>query len=54
MLTIDGNYLEGGGQIVRTALALSILTQKPFTVNNIRANRPQPGLKNQHLYGIRA
>ncbi len=54
MLKIDGSYLEGGGQIVRTSLALSVLTQKAFTVNNIRANRPQPGLKNQHLYGIRA
>ena len=54
MLKLNGNYLEGGGQIVRTALALSILTKKAFTVNNIRANRPDKGLKNQHLHCIRA
>ena len=54
MLLIDGNYLEGGGQIVRTALALSVLTQKPFTIDNIRAGRKESGLKNQHLFGIRA
>lgn len=54
MLTINGSYLEGGGQIVRTSLALSVLTQKPFFVDKIRINRPEPGLKNQHLHGIRA
>src|SRR3989338_5999020 len=54
MLKLNGNYLEGGGQIVRTALALSILTKKAFTINNIRANRPDKGLKNQHLHCIRA
>ena len=54
MLKIDGNYLEGGGQIVRTALALSVLTQKACTVASIRSNRSEPGLKNQHLHGIRA
>lgn len=54
MISIDGSSLEGGGQIVRTALALSVLTQKAFTVNNIRINRPEAGLKNQHLHGIRA
>jgi RNA 3'-phosphate cyclase len=54
MLKLDGSYLEGGGQIVRTALALSVLTQKAFTINNIRANRPDKGLKNQHLHCIRA
>lgn len=54
MIKLDGNYLEWGGQIVRTALALSVLTQKAFTVDKIRSNRPEPGLKNQHLHGIRA
>ncbi len=53
MLTINGNYLEGGGQIVRTALSLGILTQKAFKIDKIRSNRPSQGLKNQHLTGIR-
>ncbi|MFC1769194.1 RNA 3'-terminal phosphate cyclase [Nanoarchaeota archaeon] len=54
MLEIDGSYMEGGGQIVRTSLALSAITQKQFHVKNIRLNRPKPGLKNQHMYCIRA
>jgi RNA 3'-phosphate cyclase len=54
MLYIDGSYQEGGGQILRTALALSVLTQTPFTATKIRCNRPQPGLKNQHLHCITA
>jgi len=54
MLQINGDYLEGGGQIIRTALALSTLTQKPFEVVNIRAKRPSPGLKSQHLKCIEA
>src|SRR3989344_3308044 len=54
MIQIDGSYLEGGGQICRTALALSTITQKAFQVENIRKNRPNPGLKNQHLYCVKS
>ena len=54
MLQLDGSYLEGGGQIIRTALALSTITQKPFEATNIRKGRPQPGLKSQHLFCIKA
>jgi RNA 3'-phosphate cyclase len=54
MIQLDGNYLEGGGSIARVALALSTLTQQPFEITNIRKNRPQPGLKHQHLFCIKA
>ncbi len=53
-IIIDGNYGSGGGQIVRTALAFSTLLQKPFEITNIRKGRPEPGLKKQHIYCIRA
>ncbi len=51
---LDGSHLEGGGQIVRTGLALSTLLLKSFSVDNIRAGRPTPGLKAQHLHATKA
>lgn len=52
MLQIDGSYGEGGGQILRYATALSTITKKPVEIKNIRANRPVPGLRAQHLTAI--
>ena len=54
MLRIDGSKGEGGGQMVRTALALSTLTGRPFHITHIRAGRHQAGLKAQHLKAIEA
>ena len=54
MITVDGSYGEGGGQIVRTALALSVCNQIPIKIINIRANRPKPGLAWQHLVAVKA
>ena len=51
---IDGSLGEGGGQILRTSLALAALLRQPVTIDNIRANRKQPGLKTQHLAGVLA
>ncbi len=49
MLEIDGSRGEGGGQVLRTAVALSLLTGTPFRMTAIRAGREKPGLKAQHL-----
>ena len=53
-IEIDGSQGEGGGQIIRTSLALSAVTGKPFRIKNIRANRKKPGLKNQHVVAATA
>jgi RNA 3'-terminal phosphate cyclase (ATP) len=50
---INGSQGEGGGQILRTAISLSAITGKPIEVTNIRANRANPGLRPQHIAGIR-
>ncbi len=54
MIEIDGSFGEGGGQIVRSSLALSIITGKPFQIFQVRANRQKPGLLNQHLTAVNA
>ncbi|MGE3537887.1 MAG: RNA 3'-terminal phosphate cyclase [Candidatus Tectimicrobiota bacterium] len=54
MLTIDGSYGEGGGQILRTALALALVTGTPFCLERIRAGRAKPGLLRQHLTAVQA
>ncbi|HYN84663.1 MAG TPA: RNA 3'-terminal phosphate cyclase [Pyrinomonadaceae bacterium] len=54
MLTIDGSFGEGGGQIIRTCLALSLITGKSFRVERVRARRDPPGLKRQHLAAVHA
>jgi len=53
-VAIDGSYGEGGGQILRSSLALSALTGKPLRIFNIRAGRKNPGLRPQHLTAVRA
>lgn len=54
MLIIDGSYNEGGGQILRTALTLSLATGTPFRIEKIRAGRKRPGLLRQHLTAVEA
>ena len=52
-LKINGEYGEGGGQIIRSAIALSCITKQPIHLENIRKNRKIPGLKPQHLTAIK-
>jgi RNA 3'-terminal phosphate cyclase (ATP) len=54
VLEIDGSMGEGGGQVLRTSLALSTLTGRPFEIARIRANRRKPGLMRQHLTAVQA
>ncbi len=54
MIEIDGSFGEGGGQIIRTAIALAAITGQSVTIHKIRANRPNPGLAAQHLHAVKA
>jgi RNA 3'-terminal phosphate cyclase (ATP) len=54
LLSIDGSLGEGGGQILRTALALSVCLRRPFRIVNIRKQRKHPGLRAQHLAAVNA
>lgn len=54
MIELDGSAGEGGGQVLRTALTLSMITRQPFRITNIRARRAKPGLMRQHLVAVQA
>ncbi|MCG3130753.1 MAG: RNA 3'-terminal phosphate cyclase [Phycisphaerae bacterium] len=54
MISIDGSHGEGGGQILRSSLALSMRTGTPFRIEKIRAGRKKPGLLRQHLTAVQA
>ena len=54
LIHLDGSSGEGGGQILRSALTLAILTGRPFRITRIRATRDKPGLKAQHLAAVEA
>ena len=54
LVTIDGAAGEGGGQVLRSSLALSMAMGVPFRITNIRANRDRPGLMRQHLTAVQA
>ena len=51
-IIVDGSSGEGGGQILRTSLAISAVTGRSVIIEKIRANRPKPGLAAQHLAGM--
>jgi RNA 3'-terminal phosphate cyclase (ATP) len=53
-IALNGQAGEGGGQILRTALALSTITSRPFSVSDVRGHRPKPGLRPQHRAAVRA
>jgi RNA 3'-terminal phosphate cyclase (ATP) len=52
VIEVDGS--DGGGQLLRSSLTLAALTQQPVRIRHIRGNRPEPGLKHQHLGAVRA
>jgi RNA 3'-phosphate cyclase len=54
VLNIDGSIGEGGGQVLRTSLALAVITGKAFRMTNIRRRRAKPGLMPQHLKAVEA
>lgn len=54
MIELDGAYGEGGGQILRSALTLAMITGTPFRIRQIRAGRKKPGLMRQHLVAVQA
>lgn len=54
IVLVDGSVGEGGGQILRSSLALSLVTGRPFSIQNIRAGRAKPGLLRQHLTALTA
>jgi RNA 3'-terminal phosphate cyclase (ATP) len=54
LLTLDGSYGEGGGQVIRTSVALAAITGRPLEIHNVRGNRAKPGLQAQHLTAVRA
>jgi RNA 3'-terminal phosphate cyclase (ATP) len=53
-ILIDGSFGEGGGQILRTSLCMSLVSGKPFRIVKIRAGRKKPGLQHQHLAAVNA